>query len=242
MDSIPETSKTSKDHNNMKKILFILCSLSTFAFMACDEASYEVHQTFFYPQSQSGLTMYADQTFDTTNVYSIDPWTAEAKGGWFTMTPQQGNAVSFTHITLNTTVNNTGKNRSGSIVVKAHDELSMMVTQVQWLNVMVPSPRFDYDVPFEDRKPVYEGDADDDEHIKKIMFHVYQDDATLESQVDWLQPETAVFKKGTHEVKVKVLSNPNEEERKGGLTLTSGGITADITVIQAKQVNEDKEK
>lgn len=226
----------------MKKSYFALLAFLMLFVVSCDEADYEVHQTFFYPQKPYGLQLYADQTADTINVYSIDPWTSSLTGDWFTVSPTVSDKWFNTHIDITTSVNTTGKNRQGMFNVHAHETIGLLVMQNTWLNIMDPSPRVDNTVPFEDRRAVFECRVDDDAYSPEVSFYVYQDDAQLTSQAEWLKPETITFAKGYHTVKVNVETNPEEQERTGTLTLTSAGITSVITIVQDKQVDEEAEQ
>lgn len=225
----------------MKKTCYALMSALMMLVVSCNEGEYNVHQTFFYPQKPYGLQLYADQTSDTTNVYSVDPWTSSTTGSWFTTNPVNSQTGFFTHITISTTPNNTGKNRQGLINIHAHETIAMAVMQSTWLNITYPAPRINNEVDFEDRKAIFEGLADDDEHTTQVAFYVYQDDATLVSNTPWMIPQEATFEKGYHQVKVDIAKNPEEKKRTGTLTLTSGGISSTITIVQAEQVDEEKE-
>lgn len=226
----------------MKNVSIFLLTLMSVLFAACDDAGYEYHQTFFYPQGAGGMQLYADQTYDTTHVYSIDEWVLEKNGDWFQVSPLQAGKIQNKRIDLTTTANTTGKNRWGLISVVSFEKVSMQVFQTSWLNIQVPFPRYTNESLYEDRKAIFEAGVDDDEHKTKIMFHVYQDGATLVSLNDWLVPEQTNFKAGSYEVVVNVAKNPDEIERKGGLVLTSGGVSSKMEFVQAKQVDEEANK
>lgn len=226
----------------LKKNLWIAACASVILLASCDESEYTVHQTFFYPQKADGMKLYADQTFDTTNVYSIDAWAAEIEGEWFDITPREAKALSNTHIKLSASINQTGKNRQGKIIVNSFETIKMSVYQCSWLNIFVPFARYSEDETFEDRKAIFEALADDDAHVTEIQFHVYQDGATLTSNVDWLSSEITTFDKGSHVVKINVGENPLAEKRNGALLLTSAGVSTPITIVQAEQVDEEAEQ
>lgn len=214
--------------------------ITLLALTACTEATYEAHQSFFYPQKPDGLLLYADQTADTTNVYSLDSWTATAEGGWFHVSPTEctipvGQAA-LTHIELTTSPNNTGVNRSGRIVVKSHDTISQLVYQCTWLNILYPFANYTYegeDDSYAARKATFSQTLTFDVAATQVRFNTYSPGATLTTDAEWLQPETTEFPEaGYYQVKVKVQPNDAKEKRVGRLTLTSAGISSVITVEQ----------
>ena len=50
------------------------------ALVSCTEGSYERHESFFYPQRPDGQLLYADQTTDTTLIFSLDSWNMHVGG------------------------------------------------------------------------------------------------------------------------------------------------------------------
>lgn len=54
----------------MKKITLSLLAVLALLVAACDNGSYELHQTFFYPQRPGGMVLYADQESDTVRLYA----------------------------------------------------------------------------------------------------------------------------------------------------------------------------
>lgn len=210
----------------------------TLAFVSCSEASYEAHQSFFYPQQPQGILLYADQSMDTTSVYSIDSWTLETEGGWFEVTPKEltisAGTSLFTKLTITTTPNTTGANRSGCIVVNAYHTISQRVYQSTWHNILYPFARYEEgeDGTYATRKATFAMSVAFDATEAEVRFRTYAPAATLTSDVDWMQPGQTNFDADTHNVKLVVQPNPTDSVRTGWLTLSSAGISTKIKVWQ----------
>ena len=95
---------------------FLPILILVFALTACTEGSYERHESYFYPQRPDGQLLYADQTMDTTLIYSLDSWQATKEGDWFSITPEsfevKPGVSIFNKMTFTTTPNTTGKGRN----------------------------------------------------------------------------------------------------------------------------------
>lgn len=237
----------------MKKIFFLatfVAALST----SCSESEYEFHQTYFTPQEPNGKILYADQVVDSTRVISYDPWTATTAfnagaDAWFNITPTEctfiaGEQFASTRININGSVNNTGKNRSGHIVVKSYDTVGMLVKQTTWLNIIRPFGKAEnYDnegnlLTEEDRKMTFAGSTISTANQFEIEFVVYADGATLSTDADWLVPAETTFKAGKYIVAVVAQENLATDPRTANLILTSNGISTPITITQAKNNNQ----
>ena len=237
----------------MKKI-FTFVTLAVALFSSCSDTEYELHETYFTPQEPYGKVLYADQVSDSTRVVSYDPWTASAmfnngQEAWFSITPTSCNFVAgeqfaSTRININGSVNNTGKNRSGHIVVKSYDTVGMLVKQTTWLNIIRPFGKAEnYDnegnlLPEEDRKMTFAGSTISTANQFEIEFVVYADGATLSTDADWLVPAETTFKAGKYIVAVVAQENLATEPRTANLILTSNGISTPITITQAKNNNQ----
>ena len=234
----------------MKKIA-LLATVVAALFTSCSESGeYEFHQTYFTPQEPNGKILYADQVSDSTRVISYDPWTASAyfnngTDAWFSITPTEcnftaGEQFASMRINIQGAVNNTGKIRSGHIVVKSYDTVGMLVRQTTWLNIIRPFGEVEnYDatgnlLPEEDRKMTFAGSTIATENQFEIEFAVYADGATLSSDAEWLVPETTTFNAGKHVVAIVAQENLATQPRTATLTLTSNGISTPITITQAK--------
>ena len=237
----------------MKKFIF-LTTLVTTLFTSCSESEYEFHQTYFTPQEPSGKILYADQVSDSTRIISYDPWTASAVfnsgvSPWFTITPTEcnfkaGEQFASMRVDIQGSVNNTGEIRNGHIVVKSFDTVGMLVRQTTWLNIIRPFGEVvNYDnagnlLPEEKRSMKFSGSIPCTNNQFDIEFKVYANDATLTSNVDWLNPATTTFSAGNHVVSIVANENELTEPRTGILTLTSNGISTPITITQAKANNK----
>ncbi len=236
----------------MKKI-FLLATLVAGLFTSCTEREYEFHQIYFTPQEPNGKTLYADQLTDSTRVISYDPWTASTyfkngESAWFTITPTECNFTAGTQfasmrIDINTTANNTGKNRSGQINIASYDNIGLLVRQTSWLNIISPFGQVETkdsegnEIPEEDRKMTFEGSTVSTANQFEIKFTVYSNGASLTADAEWLKPTVSSFDAGTHTVAIVVEENQELEERTANLILTSNGISTPITITQAKANN-----
>ena len=141
-------------------------------------------------------------------------------------------------------VNNTGKIRSGHIVVKSYDTVGMLVKQTTWLNIIRPFGKAEnYDnegnlLPEEDRKMTFADSTISTANQFEIEFVVYADGATLSTDADWLVPAETTFKAGKYIVAVVAQENLATEPRTANLILTSNGISTPITITQAKNNNQ----
>ena len=225
----------------MKTLRNLLWAGLALALISCDESSYEVHQTFFYPQQPGGMQLYADQPSDTIHVYSLDSWTASTTQEWMSVTPDaftvSPTTSGDTRLTVSVTPNTTGALRTGYLVVNAHDAVSMAVNQFPWLNVIVPEPIYYTDAP-EGGDAASTTRARFDLRLSPTtqdtiaVFRVYRDGATLQSDAKWLQPDRATFSAGRDTVRLSVAPNQTGAARSARLTLTSAGVATDITVTQ----------
>ena len=121
----------------MKPLLPLLALVLGLA--ACTEGSYEHHASYFYPQRPDGQLLYADQTMDTTLIYSLDSWQATKEGDWFSITPEsfevKPGVSIFTKMTFTTTPNTTGKGRTGLVSIHAYHTISQSLYQTPCLNI-----------------------------------------------------------------------------------------------------------
>lgn len=232
--------QTPKNIKTKMKTRIATLLIALTALTACSDASFEAHQSFFYPQKPEGMLLYADQTTDTTNVYSLDSWTATTEGDWFDINPKECTIpvgmAKLTHMTLTTTPNLSGMNRSGRMVVKSHDTISQLVCQCTWLNIIYPFANYTYEGEEESyatRKATFSQTLPFDAVKTEVRFNTYSSGATLRSDAEWLQPEETAFPEaGNYTVKVQVQPNAAKEKRVGRLTLSSAGVSSVITVEQ----------
>ncbi len=225
----------------MKTFRNLLMAGAVVALASCGDSTYEVHQTFFYPQIPGGMQFYADQTYDTLHVYSLDSWTAALTQDWLDVTPKSYTVAPMTNadtrLTVTTAPNTTGEVRTASLVVSSYDVISMGITQYPWLNIIFPNAIYDNGDPIGDNDPTqlsarFELPLRATTSDTTVVFRVYQDNATLQSDADWLTPEETTFSAGRDTVRLTVTPNQTAATRTGRLTLTSAGVSSVITVTQ----------
>lgn len=223
--------------------LFLCAATAVLALTSCSEGSYESHQTFFYPQRPQGIMLYADQTSDTTRIYSLDSWTAETEGEWFNVTPQtqEVNPGYFadTRLDITTTPNTTGKNRSGRIRINAYHSISTPIYQCTWLNIAYPYAKYentDINDNFATRTAKFETEVEHNTKTTQFIFNIYGESATLTSNADWARPKKNNFIKGANNVIVELDENTQPVARNAQFTLTSQGISTTIHLKQNAKV------
>ena len=210
------------------------------ALASCTEGSYERHESYFYPQRPDGQLLYADQTKDTTLIYSLDFWTATKEGDWFEMTPTSyeisPTASVATKMTFTTTPNNTGKGRKGLVTIHAYHTISQSLYQAPWLNITYPFAQYTEgeDKTFVTRQATFRLSLLSSATSSQVRFTTYAENATLTSNAEWITPKKTNFlAPNSYEVPLTVQPNKGKEPRTAQLTLTSAGISTPIIVEQA---------
>ncbi len=237
------------------KIKTILCAAAAvLALTSCNEGTNEYHSTQFYPVSSEGIVAYADQTVDSTRVISYDSWTLNNTADWFDVSVQGGqkNNISVTipagyvgsmRLDLSFQPNNTGKTRQSQLAVVSSFEkigtVSTPVVQQPYLNISYPSA---YKETTSATMPTFSLNLTATKSsyplTSYVTFTVYTADATLTSSADWITPEkTSGFTASVKEkVNLTVQANTTGQARTATLTLTSNGISTNITVNQPASV------
>ena len=222
----------------MKSLLPLLALVLALA--ACTEGSYEHHASYFYPQRPDGQLLYADQTMDTTLIYSLDSWQATKKGDWFSITPEsfevRPGVSIFTKMTFTTTPNTTGKGRTGLVTIHAYHTISQSLYQTPWLNITYPFAQYTEgeDHTFATRKATFRMALPSSATSSQVRFTTYAENATLTSDAEWVTPEKTIFlAPNSYEVKLTIQRNKDKNPRTAQLILTSAGISTPITVEQA---------
>ena len=222
----------------MKPLLPLLALVLALA--ACTEGSYEHHASYFYPQRPDGQLLYADQTMDTTLIYSLDSWQATKEGDWFSITPEsfevKPGVSIFNKMTFTTTPNTTGKGRTGLVTIHAYHTISQSLYQTPWLNITYPFAQYtkgEYHT-FATRKATFRMALLSSATSSQVRFTTYAENATLTSNAEWVTPEKTIFlAPNNYEVKLTIQSNKSKDPRTAQLTLTSAGISTPIIVEQA---------
>lgn len=222
----------------MKPLLPLLALVLGLA--ACTEGSYEHHASYFYPQRPDGQLLYADQTMDTTLIYSLDSWQATKEGDWFSITPEsfevRPGVSIFTKMTFTTTPNTTGKGRTGLVTIHAYHTISQSLYQTPWLNITYPFAQYTKgeDHTFATRKATFRMALLSSATSSQVRFTTYAENATLTSNAEWVTPEKTIFlAPNNYEVKLTIQPNKSKGPRTAQLTLTSAGISTPIIVEQA---------
>ena len=226
----------------MKRLLPFL--ILVIALTSCTEGSYERHETFFYPQRPDGQLLYADQTKDTTLIYSLDSWQATKEGEWFSITPEScevsPTASIATKMTFTTTPNTTGKGRTGLVTIHSYHTISQSLYQTPWLNITYPFAKYNEgeDKTFVTRQATFHLSLLSSATTSKVCFTTYAENATLTSNADWVTPEkTSFLGPKNYEIKLNIQPNKDKNPRTAQLTLTSAGISTPITIEQAGDPN-----
>lgn len=241
---------------DIKKLLpAALCAL---ALTACDDAENEIHSTYFYPLTSTGIIAYADQTEDSTYVVSYDSWTLNASCDWMTVTSNTGsvNNISVevpagyyvsTKLTLTFQPNTTGAVRSYVLQANSSsDKIGSVyqgVTQYPFLDIRTPAVTTTTDsngniTAYTYSTQVSQTGVNINGTKPSISFCVYNEGATLESSdTSWLNPaQTTDFEPNTQQrVELTATVNETGAARTATLTLTSGGVSTPITVTQAAE-------
>ena len=222
----------------MKPLLPLLALVLGLA--ACTEGSYEHHASYFYPQRPDGQLLYADQTMDTTLIYSLDSWQATKEGDWFSITPEsfevKPGVSIFNKMTFTTTPNTTGKGRTGLVTMQAYHTISQSLYQTPWLNITYPFAQYTKgeDHTFATRKATFRMALLSSATSSQVRFTTYAENATLTSNAEWVTPEKTIFlAPNNYEVKLTIQPNKSKDPRTAQLTLTSAGISTPIIVEQA---------
>ena len=210
------------------------------ALAACTEGTYERHESYFYPQRPDGQLLYADQTMDTTLIYSLDSWQATKEGDWFSITPEnfevKPGVSIFNKMTFTTTPNTTGKGRTGLVTIHAYHTISQSLYQTPWLNITYPFAQYTEgeDHTFATRKATFRLSLLSSATASQLRFTTYAENASLTSDAEWVTPEKTIFlAPNSYEVKLTIQPNKSKDARSAQLTLTSAGISTPITVEQA---------
>lgn len=228
------------------KIIFLYTLLLSIL-GSCSESEFEFHQTYFTPQEPNGKILYADQTKDSTLLVSYDPWKATLEftdaNEWFTITPnecefEKGTQYKETKMYITTTPNTSGKTRTGHVHINTYDIKSyylvgLNVTQHPWLNITLPHGIWNEEKGMETF--TYNIHTPDEQNVV-VSFTVYDNNATLTSNAEWLKPQSVSITAGKqHTVTVNITENTDTSApRTATLTLKSNGIETPITVTQAK--------
>lgn len=221
----------------------LLCGATALLLGACSEGTNEYHSTYFVPVSN--IVTYADQPLDSVHVVSYDSWTLRNTADWVTVKMEgqtddisvsvPAGYVSYSRLDLYLQPNTTGQTRSTLLQVSSsYDKIGTVgntLIQYPFLHIVKPDVSTSADGEAVFNLLVKASPSED----PTIQFIVYDEQATLSSSESWVVPSaTSGFTAGeTEKVTLNVSPNTGDVERTAKLTLTSNGISTDITVTQA---------
>ncbi len=245
----------------LKTLLAASCSALalTASLTSCGDSTDENYAFGFAKNSTTLLTVYADQTADSTFIRSTNNWTLnKPESTWLSASyngqpaPQSVSINSFYgqnfRIDYLFSPNTTGEERTATITFTCNagklngTQLGTVVLQEPYLNILQPVAETDPDtkkVSFTLNVPSKGLTASDTK--PQIFFRVYADGATLTSSDEsWLKIEkgnqttAGVYAKNEQQsVNLNITENTVSEPRTATLTLTSNGVSTPITVRQA---------
>lgn len=220
---------------------------------ACSNGSYENHQ-FGFADTDGGVVMYADQTTDSTFVYSTDNWSFTCEADWLTARNGTQTApfnvevrpgyILQSRIDIQTTTNTTGKQRTAILTATSSaDKVGstyLGVLQYAWLNVSMPSTYTTNETTGITAFNMNEIQANGKQPggaTPYVAFTTYADGATLTiKNGQWLHfasdAATTFEKNKQQRIELTIDENKTSEARTDTLTLTSNGVTSLITVTQ----------
>lgn len=221
--------------------LFPLALIALLA--ACSPASEEYHSTYFTKPASGIVDLFADQTQDSARVVSTDSWTLSSPADWFSLSPStyQVPAGQLWSERIEVTAdapNTTGRNKQSSFTLSTSEgSHPMPVYHYSFLEILRPELSTFVGETFEERRPVSKM------HIKPectdtvIEFRIHTPGATLRTNSSWITPQETLFDKGAHTVHLALTPRTDNAARTGSVTLTSAGVTHDITLDQAETSN-----
>lgn len=237
----------------MKLKTILAAATAVLALTACTESDNEYYTTYFYPTTTNGIETYADQTSDTTIVVSTDTWTLTNACDWckvtcngqsspITVTVPEGYMLG-TKLDFTLQPNTTGAVRTNLLqVISSYSKIGTVATyivQYPYINVNIPAPQASTSnntTTYSFTLTVPASGTLADNSKPSVSFTVYSNDATLTSSDEsWLKPaRTNGFLANTRQkVELDLTKNETGEQRTGTLTLTSNGVSTNITVKQS---------
>lgn len=238
----------------MKLKSLLLAGAAALLLTSCNDEENGYHSTFFYPVNQSGVITYADQDIDSTRVISYDDWTLSNTCEWFDVEHNgmkneisvhvPAGYVSSNRLDLKLQPNATGKTRSCPLqVVSSFNKIGTVmqnVVQLPYINIIYPYIKTTTDAngetAYEFTLEVPAGGLLTNGKLPYIRCVVYDRQATLTSDADWVVPEITepMLIRTPQDLKLIVAKNTTGAQREAMLTLTSNGISTPIKLVQAK--------
>lgn len=221
----------------------VLCTLGSL--FSCFGNGSEQHGTNIYPMDDGNIVeMYADETVDSFFVVSYDSWEAtpyatDGAAIWFSISPNNMNIPEGYYgqraVVVRTEANHSGISRTGYVKMTTtyeNQQLMLPVYQYAWLDITTPQPSFTSN-KLQEAKAVFATTLNTTATSALIAFSVHAP-ATLTSDATWLTiPESQTsFVPGKYAVQMNVEPNNTADDRVAHVTLTSLGISNEVTYTQ----------
>ena len=215
---------------------------------ACDnKKDVEYDELGIYPIISGAAIVYADQTVDSFTIVSVSSWKATVDGQGASLDPlkssmtQSGTKVEAHTMPIYFTPNTSNSLRNSLLKVANNKHtVARSYVQTYWLNIVEPavafsgSTRKDY-IP---GGSSYQGayflkETAKDSTSAQLVFTIYDKEATLSTDADWITPKEQHFESGMHTVKLNFEANNTRKERTAVYKLsTLNGISNDIIIRQ----------
>lgn len=223
----------------MKKVLLSLTLASAFVFASCDSDGYFHQFSILSPVNNVGV-VYADQLVDTVWLSTTDSYKVKSENSWMALAPGADEyKVKYIYggvyqlpVPLCIEPNTTGANRKNYLSFSTEGEdgwtqsTNVQYTQVTWLNVINPLPRYVADSTSTFAKCEFLA-IDSTQTREVLKFEVYGDWTLTDGS--FVHPEKTSGYKGRNEVSLTI----DTDKRCGdtlvsSITLTSNGISTPI--------------
>ncbi len=215
---------------------------------ACDnKKDVEYDELGIYPIISGAATVYADQTVDSFTIVSVSSWKATVDGQGASLDPlkssmtQSGTKVEAHTMPIYFTPNTDSTLRNSLLkATNSKHTVARSYVQTYWLNIVEPTVAFSGStrMAYIPGGSSYQGayflkETAKDSTSAQIVFTIYDKEATLSTDADWITPKEQHFESGMHTVKLEFEANNTGKERTAVYKLsTLNGISNDITIRQ----------
>ena len=223
----------------MKILRFLLPAFLFLAVIAACNKENEFHQTRFLRPGSTPLLVYADQEWDSISFQSSESYELSTNVTWCkvdemtkSLTIPYANALVDCYAWLQFEPNTTGENRS-AIIHLAAGEYSIDAFVIQYPFLCITSPTR-YGAGLTALTFQY------NETQKELAFTAFGNwTLALKEPAAWLQLSRIQGGEGEMTVTVTLETNETGADRSAVVTLTSRGVSEDITITQYKQPEEE---